>query len=298
MTANAKLTLQPVTILLCDDEPLECIALQRIFAQAPYPNQIVGVASNGDEAVGLAKEKKPQIVFMDIRMPGMDGLEAIRQIRTFNPHTYVVILTAYSDFTYAQEALRLGALDYVLKPAEPAILYGVLQRLIERIQEEEQTRIRHEQLERKLAEVMPTLPILDVKQDDFVTKAIAHIRAEYHEPLRLVDVAQNMYISPSYLSRRFREYTGVSFKKYLTWVRMEAAKMLLKETQLSIVEIAERVGYTDSNYFSVCFKRLTGLSPSLYRTQERRTCIGKVDLDNGKQMTAKVTGLKSEGGKT
>jgi len=265
------------TILLCDDEPLECLALQRIFAQAPYPIRIVGIAHDGNEAVSIAREKKPQIVFMDIRMPGMDGLEATKHIRALNSQTQIIILSAYDDFAYAQEALRLGAVDYVLKPAEPKVLYETLGRIIERIRREEIAREQREMLEHKLTEVMPALPVLEGEQQDAISQAIAYARTHYHKPLRLADVARAVSLSPGYLSRIFTDRTGTSFRRYLIWLRIEAAKLLLRDTMLTVGEIAERVGYMDGNHFSVRFKQEMGMSPHVYRLQERRKHIEKKD---------------------
>ncbi|MDN5276704.1 MAG: two-component system, response regulator YesN [Clostridiales bacterium] len=74
-----------------------------------------------------------------------------------------------------------------------------------------------------------------------------------------------MYISPYYLSHLFKEELNITFLEYLTMVRMEEAKKLLKDTSLSIVAIASQVGYEDASYFSKVFKKYVGISPAQYR---------------------------------
>ena len=96
-------------------------------------------------------------------------------------------------------------------------------------------------------------------------EALKYIRENYHKNLTLENVAQQIYISPYYLSHMFREELGITFVEYLTMVRMEEAKRLLADPALSVVAIASQVGYEDASYFSKVFKRYVGMSPNRYR---------------------------------
>lgn len=249
-------------ILLCDDEQLECDALQRIFSQSPTPVEIVGVVQNGLDAIQQTQDKRPDIVLMDISMPGLSGLEATRHILMHLPETQVIILSAYGDFAYAQEALRLGVTDYVLKPAEPKALYAVLEKALERRAEQRSIKEKQARLVQKLAEILPEMP--DAPADP-ISRAVQYIRTHYRDDISLTQVAAEFSLSPAYFSRLFLKHTGSSFRHYLIWVRIEAAKFLLRESDLPVGHIAEAVGYQDSNHFSVRFKRSTGVSPNQYR---------------------------------
>jgi two-component system, response regulator YesN len=260
------------TIVLCDDEQLERDALQRIFAQSPAPVTVVGAVGNGIDAIRLAEEAEPDIIFMDIRMPGMSGLDAARQILAGRPTTQVVILSAYSDFAYAQEALRLGVMDYVLKPAEPQALYDAVNRSLARIEQQERNRQQRLVLERRLAEILPAFPGVDSAADDVILAAIQYVRAHYADKLTLEAVAAAVSLNPAYFSRLFVERTGSNFKQYVIWVRMEAAKYLLAETNLQVGQIADDVGYSDANHFSVRFKKTVGRTPKQYRKEEGGRC--------------------------
>jgi YesN/AraC family two-component response regulator len=262
-------SLIPPKVLLCDDENLECEALRHIFSHSPIPVTISGVAHNGLAAIRLVEEQQPQIVFIDIRMPGMDGLEATQKILSLNPEIQVVVLSAYSDFAYAQEALRLGILDYILKPAEPEILYEVLGKAVQRLEAIQARHQRQKKLEKKLALVLPQLEPLDEADDyDPIKNAIVFIRKNFQDDLRLDQVAKAVSLSPAYFSRLFQKRTGSNFRDYLLWLRMEAAKILLKESNLPIAGVSESVGYHDSNHFSVRFKKETGLTPNQYRRKD------------------------------
>ncbi|SCX75178.1 response regulator transcription factor [Alkaliphilus peptidifermentans] len=106
-------------VLLVDDEYLEREALKIILNDEDDDILIVGEASTGKKAVELCEKHNPDMVIMDIRMPGMDGLEATEIIKRQDKDRVVIIVSAYDDFTYAQRALKSGANDYILKPARP-----------------------------------------------------------------------------------------------------------------------------------------------------------------------------------
>ena len=98
-----------------------------------------------------------------------------------------------------------------------------------------------------------------------IAMAVRLIRENYAEQLSLEGVAEQIHVSPKYLSRLFREEMGSGFSEYLTQVRLEAAEKLLSGSALSVREIALQVGYLDEKYFSRIFKKETGLKPTEYK---------------------------------
>jgi two-component system response regulator YesN len=123
-------------LLIVDDEEIVRRTLAQAIARGGLDLEQVAEASNGEQAVSMTRQMRPDIVLMDVRMPGLDGLEALRIIRAESPATRVLILTAYDEFTFAQQALRLGAVDYLLKPVRPATLLEVLSRVQAQIAEQ------------------------------------------------------------------------------------------------------------------------------------------------------------------
>jgi len=126
----------PVRALIADDERLMRDQLRSRLAQVWPELQIVAEARNGDEAVAQVAELRPDLVFLDIRMPGRSGIEAAREIARMDPtDTWpgceVVFITAYDQ--YAVEAFEQGVVDYVLKPAEPERLRLTVERLRQRL---------------------------------------------------------------------------------------------------------------------------------------------------------------------
>jgi DNA-binding NarL/FixJ family response regulator len=116
-----------VRVLLADDQPLVRVGL-RALAEAEGDIEIVGEASDGEEAVSMARLLQPDVVVMDIRMPGVDGLEATRRIAEDPqlPQVRVLVLTTFEIDEYVFEALRAGAGGFLLKDAEPSeLLRGI-----------------------------------------------------------------------------------------------------------------------------------------------------------------------------
>jgi DNA-binding NarL/FixJ family response regulator len=104
-------------VLIADDHPLLREALCQVFS-GQKDMEIVGQAGNGEEAIDLASQLKPDIVVMDIMMPKFDGLEASRQIKKLTPNTAILILTAYDDDNYVLGLLEAGATGYLMKSAK------------------------------------------------------------------------------------------------------------------------------------------------------------------------------------
>jgi len=107
-----------IRLLIAEDETVVRHALGRLLADEGDID-VVGQAPDGESALGLAREQKPDVVLMDIRMPKMDGIEATRQIREELPGCAVVILTVFHDDENVFRAVKAGAMGYVLKDAPP-----------------------------------------------------------------------------------------------------------------------------------------------------------------------------------
>lgn len=428
-------------ILVADDEPIERAAL-RVVVQRHVPGaEVVGEASSGRQAVELAEALRPDVILMDINMPGLSGLEALREIQERSPSVRCLIVSAYDHFHFAQEALRLGAVDYLLKPVKQNQMVEVLTRLLKEITRERER--RQEELKRKehLRQLLPlaeeelvallakgqdtsrtadllemlglkldaglcmvvglgeqTFPEhlspadravtvreaisqlgevarslctcavgnweldhtiivmeLDKADDEYqcrvqsmdiarrlrdrmkertgvrfrigigeryegrgrlaasYTEALAAFRFEgvsekvihygdlsdqepagaplaeagvWHptpglmrtveqgkrfiaehmaEEITLERVAREVALTPYYFGKIFSRLTGQTVMDYLTRIRVERAKQLLANPEVSIKEACFSVGYSDPNYFSRVFKKVTGQTPSEYR---------------------------------
>ncbi len=120
-----------IRVLLVDDQTLFVESLKTVLRAKAKDITVVGVACQGDEAVALVAEHRPDVVLMDVRMPGMDGVEATRRIKARFPETRVLMLTTFDDDEYVLEAVKLGIVGYLLKDTPPAELITAIRAVCE-----------------------------------------------------------------------------------------------------------------------------------------------------------------------
>jgi len=390
-------------LLIADDEP----KIRRGLSKLKWEElgvEVVGEAENGKAALQLAKELSPDIMFVDICMPFIGGLELITQIKEILPNCIIIIISGYDEFEYAKKALTLKIFDYVLKPVNRKELMETVKRalvaleqnlknnqyinwakyqvhknkntilqqflsdwlngrissdkvynqlnllnidyskinllfLVKPLEIENKDTVKLERdllnfcleniLQEILAEynqalifhendvVVVLLPmtqedeILNIEKsikmtiskylgrevvtlyqklnDDFLElpdyyknlykQLIANIeytpivqlakcyieKKYYDQDLSLIEVSKELNVSAAYLSRLIKKETGMSFKEYLTKIRISKAIDFMNNPTIKLYEIAENVGYSTQHYFSSAFKKITGVSPTVYR---------------------------------
>ncbi|MFC4103236.1 AraC family transcriptional regulator [Paenibacillus xanthanilyticus] len=142
-------------LLIADDEALEREGLELIIGRMlPDTIEIIH-AENGRAAIELAEERRPHIVFMDVNMPGIDGLAALRDIRARLPEAKLVLVTAYDYFAYAKEALTLGVKEYIVKPAGREQIVALLRQLLAELEQDRLRRAGELRLRQQVAELLP-----------------------------------------------------------------------------------------------------------------------------------------------
>ena len=249
-------------ILIADDEHIEREILTDIICRRMEHEAEVRTAENGRRAVEIATLWGADIVLMDIEMPGVNGLDAVRQIMAQRPATKVLFITAYSLFQYAHEAVRLGACDYILKPVDA----DNVEQAIRRAAAQAETQRQLEELARAGAGQ-------EVEADSgdrvslMLSKVKGYLQNNYMYDVSLDSLGDILHISPSYLSSTFKKCFGVGFLDYLTELRVQAAKDLLADPLRSTAEVASLVGYESASYFTRAFKKKTGQTPTEYRQQ-------------------------------
>lgn len=256
-------------ILIADDEPIERMVIGKTIRSYFGDEVALFEAENGREAIALFREHDCQVAVLDISMPGINGLEAAEEIRRENQTCSIIFLTAYDEFEFAKRAIRVRALDYLLKPSAKEDLIAVLEEAVwlsrGRTQEKDFS-VRNALQSKEMQEK-------DEKSDSMKNQALAeHIRVyletHYMEDISLQDAAEQLHYSDAYFCRFFKQNFDKSFIMYLSELRIEKAKELLADITVNIKEIGQEVGYRDSSYFTKVFKRITGVTPSEYRYQK------------------------------
>ena len=113
-------------LIIVDDEPLVIKAISHIIDNNFNNVYISATTGNGTEAVKLARRDKPDIIFIDIKLNGLNGLDSIKEIIKFLPETIIIIISAYDDFNFARKAIQLGVMDYLLKPVNKTDIINII----------------------------------------------------------------------------------------------------------------------------------------------------------------------------
>lgn len=411
-------------LLIVDDERIVLESISYIIKNN-FSEISFDTARSGREAIEKGEIFRPDIILMDIKMPGINGLDAIREIKKNQKDALFIIITAYEQFEFAKEALKLGVIDYLLKPMNKNTLIDIINRAIQIIEKERNKRkLQLENLER-LERLLPfmehnfiysvilnkdllnvvneigininpndegcivnvninkndvglygeaienfirdylrfkcnsiTGPLIgtsiclfiyglnnseikerltalsaalisyfkdikftisvgskknieelnksytealsvvfeeedilffdDIKEEEgricdinttlnsqakflqkrhinkIILNAMKYIDNNYSSEIALEDIAREVAVTPNYFSRLFKEETGENYIEYLTKVRINKAKQLMENTNISIKEICYMIGYNDPNYFSRLFKKIEKISPTDY----------------------------------
>mgnify|MGYP002715338833 CR=1 FL=1 len=239
----------PLKLLIADDEDVIRNGITKYIQLHTDRFEKIFTAGNGQEALDIIFTHHPDIMLLDVQMPFKNGIDVMREAGRGGITPVTIILSGYDEFKYAQQALRYGAKDYLLKPSRAS---DILQKLNELADEYLQDRD------------MQAAPGKESKHH-IVGIAIEYINEHYHEDITLQSAADHVEISASYLSTLFTQNMEHGFVDYLNTVRVNHACAYLEQSILKTYEIAFKVGFRDEKYFSKVFKKIIGVSPSEYR---------------------------------
>ncbi|MBO0958716.1 response regulator [Neobacillus sp. MM2021_6] len=249
------------TILIADDEQMTRRGLKKTLELWSADKYEIISAADGPEAYELFSKHRIHLLITDVCMPEMDGLELLKNLKDKGYKPVVVIISGFPDFQYAQEAIRLGVINYLLKPVSK-------QKLIEAVEQAMETEASMERAEymEKVAD-KKLLPIdgRDHLANSPIKEAISFINHHFNRQISLKEVADSVHLNASYFSVLFKEQTRLTFSEYLTRRRLQAAKVMLLTTDSPIEDIALKVGYQTAKYFIKIFKDYEGITPSKYR---------------------------------
>lgn len=244
-------------VLIADDEPYMIEYIKRLVDWESYGFCQVLTAKGGSMARDLLQKYEPYLFITDIKMPKISGLELSRIIKENHFPTKVIIISGYSEFEYAQQALRYGVSEYLVKPVLKKDFVETLERILEK------------SIDRLRGGENCTEEVSGIQRDT-VSYVKRYIGENYDKNLSLDVLGEIAHLHPGYLSKIFKETTDINLSNYIADIRMQKAAELLERTDLRIHEVMEQVGYQKSQYFSKLFKDKYGMTPKEYRRNKQR----------------------------
>ena len=234
-----------VRVLIVEDEQAARIGLTKLIGQVDGRIEVAGQASDGRQGLEQLRALSPELVFVDVRMPVMDGLEMIRVAQAQGIKTQFVVVSAFAEFEYARQAMALGVKEYLVKPITMDDLAALFDRLLPSF--------------RKSSAVCHPL----------VGKTLTIIDQQFREPINLAGISAQLGVTPEYLSYLFHRDMGINFSAYLRRCRIDRAVDLMRQGSSRIYEIAHAVGFADAKYFCRVFREVMGKSPGVYIREMR-----------------------------
>lgn len=246
--------LKEIHYILAEDEPpIRKNLIKKIENLAP-DYKLVAEASGGTKAIEFVKENRPQVLITDIHMPGMNGLELLEILHKNYPEMILIVISGFNEFSYAQQSLRLGVEDYLLKPIDPDQLKNTLDKIRLKLQ------MKEDDMDSNIVHYE------DRAASDLAIKTEKLINARFRENITVQILADILKINVTYLSRNYKSKYGITPSRSILIHRIELAeRLLIQYPEMEIKEISSFIGYLDQNYFSRVFKKEKGMSPLLFR---------------------------------
>ena len=236
-------------VLLVDDEEIFLEYMQNTFDWKRHQCQICACLNDGQSALEYISAHPVDVVFIDISMPRMNGLEVCERLAGAPDAPAFVITTAYDEFSFAYRAIKLGIADYLLKPFTTEELETALSKILG---EMETNHAEIAEKEEKPEENMSLIGRIDAYLEQHYTEA----------GLTVARIAKDLRFENSYLRRIYKRSSGITISERLEELRMQHARKLLTDTKLLNSEIAAACGFSDQYYFSRRFKQLCGCTPT------------------------------------
>lgn len=237
-------------VMIADDESYMLEAMEKLMDWKKMDCELVFKAKNGEELLEEVINNPPDIIITDIKMPLINGIEVAKYVYEHMLPTKVIILSAYADFEYAQEAIKYDVCGYIVKTSVIEMLPEMIQKAVRKLSPPAE-------MEKENAEEFT---------DDIFGRLQKYITEHYMEKLNLTQISGILHANGSYLSRLYKTRTGQNLFDAINKMKLEKAKEYMSGGK-RIYEIAQMVGFDDVSYFSRVFRKYEGCSPREYESR-------------------------------
>lgn len=235
-----------IKVLVADDERIIRKTIISIGEWEKNGMEVVGEAANGCEVLEKTGELKPDIVFLDMKMPGLSGQAVMTELQKLEKKPLIIIISGFDDYDYMHAAIKYGAADYILKPIDRNVFNELLKNIADNFRKDG----------------------LSIQDKDIIQVIKKKIDQYFYKELTLSSLAEEFFLTKNVLSRKFKARYKIGITAYINKQRLEQSKVYLM-FGYTITETAEKVGYRDVNYFSRLFKKEYSITPGEYRAMVR-----------------------------
>lgn len=239
-------------LVILDDEEKIVEGIANLFPWDQIGFEVAGKFQTVKAALEFLKKETVDVVMSDIEMPDMNGLDFCRKLHEIS-NIKIVLFSSHQNYEYFRSAIKNKVLDYLLKPIKYDELLACFEKVREILQEEQGI----------------NLPESKTYYEQIVAEVKAYIEENFKNA-SLELAAERVNLSSSYLSKIFKDKSGVGFSDYLLKVRMEQARKMLENIQYKSYDIAYYLGYDNPKNFSRAFKAYFSLSPTEYRNLKNK----------------------------
>ena len=238
-------------VMIADDENYMLEAMENLIDWKKMDCQLVYKARNGQALLEQIKKNPPDIIITDIKMPLVSGIEVAKYVYENMSSTKVIILSAYADFQYAQEAIKYDVCGYIIKTSVIEMLPGMIQKAVKKLSSSQTEGEKGDE---------------ECFTDDILGRLQKYISEHYMDKLNLTQISREIHANGSYLSRLYKTKTGQNLFDVINRMKLEKAKEYMSQGK-RIYEIAQMVGFDDVSYFSRVFRKHEGCSPREYENR-------------------------------
>lgn len=243
-------------ILIAEDEQRARRGLKNLIMSISDEYEIAAEVSDGKQALEIMQIVKPDVVFTDLKMPYMGGLELIKAAKAADMKARFVIVSAYEEFDVARQAISLGVCEYLVEP----IMFDEVRELMKRLGDEADGACA---CKGSLKDQYPNAHPL-------VRKSLSFIETGYAAKISQRELAENLGVSQEYLCYLFNKDVGMNFSRFVRTYRIDLAKKLLLTEAVPREEIPYKVGFSDSKYFNKVFREIEGVSVAEFLRKKGR----------------------------
>ena len=237
-------------MLIVDDESYIGEQLSALIDWHSINFDPVGIFDNYTDALAYMQKNKIDVLLTDIRLGEQLGLDLVREARQIHPELETILISAFSEFSYAHDAISLNVFEYLLKPISLDGVKDCFTRL-------------GQKMAKKISDYQ-----VDIPSNAYYIKLVkSYIDEHYNEDLSLDSVAAKLSLNAKYLSHYFKQQTNENLTRYLSRVRIREAIELLKDSSVKLSSIYQRVGYQSKSQFYDVFIREIGYTPADYRNK-------------------------------